>query len=340
MLTSRSKTLLIERLPELSIDQTYVLPASTPALPVRRPKRNPLDPPRLTYTRSWFAAGAAAAAVGGLGLRALGWSGAAGLGALGAAGMAYMTRFEPANPTLERVTLRLPGLPRELDGLRIGQITDTHLGTKYARPNLLWAIEQMRHEQPELLVITGDMAGHHHHIPEIAPLFGQLRAPLSIYAVPGNHDYWEGLADINAALSVVGIPLLLNQNRRLSWNGADFWLAGVDDLWDGQLNFAAARQGIPNGGFAVLMAHSPDVANEAAEYGFALQISGHTHGGHLRLPVLGPFARPRFGVEYVMGHYQVGPMQLYVSRGLGGEALRLLCRPEATILTLRCGQNR
>jgi predicted MPP superfamily phosphohydrolase len=337
MVTFRSKTILIEQPHELSIDTTYLPPAESHTLPIRRPKRNPLDPPRFTFAPSWLALGAAAAALGGLGLGRLGWGAAASAGVLGVAGMAYTTRFEPSHPTLERVTLRLPTLPPELDGLRIGQITDTHLGTKYAARNLVWAIEQIERVQPELLAITGDMAGKRKSIPEIAALFRRLRAPLGVYAVPGNHDYWEGLADINAALSVVGIPLLLNQSRRLRWNGVDFWLAGVDDIWDGQLDFAATRAEIPTDAFNILLAHSPDVADEAAEHGFALQISGHTHGGHLRLPGLGPFARPRFGSRYVMGQYQIGAMQLYVSRGLGGEALRLFCRPEATIFTLRCG---
>jgi len=337
MVTSRSKTILIEQLHELSIDTTYLLATESHTLPVRRPKRNPLDPPALSYAPAWFALGAVAAALGGLGLRRRGWEAAASAGVVGAASMAYMTRFEPARPTLEHITLRLPTLPPELDGLRVGQITDTHMGTTYAARNLIWAIEQIERAQPELLVITGDMAGKRRSIPEIAALFRHLRAPLGVYAVPGNHDYWEGLADINAALSVVGIPLLLNQNCRLRWNGADFWLAGVDDIWDGHLDLAAARAGIPTDAFTILLAHSPDVADEAAEHGFAVQISGHTHGGHLRLPGLGPFARPRFGRRYMMGHYQIGAMQLYVSRGLGGEALRLFCRPEVTIFTLRCG---
>jgi predicted MPP superfamily phosphohydrolase len=133
------------------------------------------------------------------------------------------------------------------------------------------------------------------------------------------------------------IPLLLNEHRRLSWNGADLWVIGVDDIWDGRPDFAAALDGVPRDAFTVLLAHSPDLADNAADHGFALQISGHTHGGHLRLPLLGPFARPRYGARYVMGQYQVGPMRLYVSRGLGGVPMRLFCRPEATIFTLRRG---
>jgi predicted MPP superfamily phosphohydrolase len=290
---------------------------------------------RLTYTRSWFRASAAATLVGLLGLHRFGWPLAAGLATAGAASMAYMRRFEPTHPTLERVTLRLPTLPPKLDGLRIGQISDTHLGLPFAADNLRWAVAQMRHEQPDLIGLTGDLAGLRDGIPEIAPLMSKLRAPLGVYAVPGNHDYWEGLADVQAALMLADIPLLMNEHRHLRWNGADFWLAGVDEIWDGSPNFAATLDGVPDGAFKLLLAHSPDIADNATEYGFAVQLSGHTHGGHLRLPLFGPLARPRYGVRYVMGQYQVGTMALYVSRGLGGVPLRLLCRPEATIVTLR-----
>ena len=310
---------------------------STRIPPVRRPKRNPFDPMEITYTRVWFQAGVAAAIVGALGLRRFGWPLAAGLGALGAASLVYVRRFEPTHPTLERVTLRLPTLPPALDGLRIGQITDTHLGLPSAADNLRWAVEQMRREQPDLIGLTGDLAGLRAGIPEIPPLLGRLRAPLGVYAVPGNHDYWEGLADIHAALALAGIPLLLNQSVRLRWKGADFWVVGVDDIWDGRPDFARPLEGIPPGAVKVLLAHSPDMADNAAEHGFALQLSGHTHGGHLRLPLFGPFARPRFGARYVMGQYRVGDMALYVSRGIGGPPLRLLCRPEITIVTLRRG---
>jgi len=323
---------------ELTESVDYVDPAALAGLvqlPAHTPLRNPFDPTRLSYTRSWFGLGAAAATVGALGLRQFGWPAAAALGGLGAASLAYMKRFEPARPTLERVTMRLPTLPPELDGLRIAQITDAHVGLPQAAENLAWAIEQMRRERPDLIALTGDIAGLKTGITPLPRLLGQLSAPLGVYAVPGNHDYWEGLADVNAALELAGIPLLMNQGLQLGWNGADFWLGGVDEIWDGRPDFAAARAGAPDGAFAILLAHSPDVADDAAAHGFALQLSGHTHGGHLRLPLLGPFARPRYGTRYVMGRYQVGAMALYVSRGLGGEALRLFCRPEATIFTLR-----
>lgn len=304
-------------------------------LPTHRPKRNPLDPARLINAPGWYRTGALAAGLGLLGLHRLGWPAAAGMGVLGGAGMLYASRFEPSHPTLERVTLRFPQLPAALDGLRIGQITDTHLGLRYTEQNLAWAVEQMRREQPDLIAVTGDLAGHKAAIPAITPLLRPLAAPLGVYAVPGNHDYWEGLADVRSALALAGIPLLINQNLRMRWRGADFWLAGVDDAFDGRPDFAAASAGIPGGGFSLLLAHAPDLAVDATRHGFALQLSGHSHGGHLRLPGLGAYTHPRFGVRYVIGHHRVGALQVYVSRGLGGAPLRLLCKPEATIFTLR-----
>lgn len=306
-----------------------------PHAPTRRPKRNALDPARLIHTPGWFGAGALAAGLGALALRQLGWPAAAGLGALGAAGFAYTTRYEPAHPRLERVTLSFSNLPAALDGLRVGQISDTHLGLRYTEQNCAWGVEQLMREQPELIAVTGDLAGCKAGIPPIVPLLSRLHAPLGVYAVPGNHDYWEGMADVQGALALAGIPLLVNRNLQLRWNGADLWLAGVDDMLDGRPDYAAARAGIPAGAFSLLLSHAPDTAADAADYGFALQLSGHSHGGHLRLPGLGAFTHPRYGARYVIGHHQIGGLQLYVSRGLGGAAFRMLCPPEVTIFTLR-----
>ena len=307
------------------------------APPVHHTKRNLFEPGRVHYTPAWFGLGAAAAAGGLLGLRRYGRRMLAGMGGLGALSLAYMAIVEPTRPRLERVTLSLPTLPAGLDGLRIGQITDCHLGMPYSAGNLAWAVAQMQSEQPDLLVLTGDLVGKRRAIADVPAYLRGLSAPLGIYAVPGNHDYWEGLYDLRGALMLLGIPLLLNEHRQLRWNGVDLWLVGIDDIWEGQHDYAAALQGVPRDAFKLLLAHAPDAADEAARHRFALQISGHTHGGHLRLPFLGPFTRPRYGLRYVMGRYQVGAMALYVSRGLGGLPLRLLCRPEATIITLRRG---
>jgi uncharacterized protein len=308
--------------------------AGLAARPMHRERRHPFNTSRVRYGRGWLGLGAGVTALGLFGLRRYGRPALAGMGALSLASAAYLALFEPARPTLEHVRLRLKRLPDALDGLRVGQISDTHLGKPHSARNLAWAVERMREERPELIMLTGDFVSHAKAIPQIAALLRGLSAPLGVYAVPGNHDYWEGLADIHAALALHGIPLLLNEHRRLRWNGADLWLVGLDDLWDGRPDFVAALRGVPRGACTLLLAHAPDIADEAAAHGFAVQFSGHTHGGHMRLPLLGPLALPRHGWRYPIGHYLVGDMALYVSRGLGGNPFRLLCRPEATIFTL------
>jgi len=321
--------------PALSEQGDHIPPPTRARSGRYRDYRPKFDQPGAVYGRGWLGAGALGAALGLLALRRYRWAGLLGLGAAGVLGALYTTLVEPRRPRLERITLHLPGLPPALDGLRIGQISDTHLGMPVAERNAAWAVEQMRREQPDLLALTGDFVTLHTALPQVGPLLAGLGAPLGVYAVPGNHDYWEGLDDLREQLASVGIPLLLNEHRRLEWNGAELWLAGVDDIWEGQGDLGAALRGVPAGAFTLLLCHAPDAADEAARRGVALQLSGHTHGGQIWLPLLGPIALPIYGLNYAIGRYQVGPTTLYVSRGLGGMPLRLACPPEATVLTLR-----
>lgn len=308
-----------------------------PATRVRIRRRRSIEPYRLYYSQAWLLSATLGVVLGFVGVWRFGVRLAASVAGLGALVCAYAAFREPARPRLERVELRLPQLPPALDGLRIGQVTDMHLGFRYAEANTRWAVEQMQREAPELVVLTGDFISFQHAIPDVAALLRGLHAPLGVYAVPGNHDYWEGVADVRNALTLCDIPLLINEHRRLVWRGAELWLVGIDDIWDGTVNVRQALRGVPETSFTLLLAHAPDFVNEAARHGFDVQLSGHTHGGHIRLPLLGPLGMPRFGRRYIMGHYQVEPTALYVSRGIAGPPLRFRCPPEATIITLRKG---
>lgn len=262
----------------------------------------------------------------------------ASLGTMGIAGTAYATLIEPRRPVLERVTVRIPTLPPALDGLRLGCLSDMHLDFPHTLANTRWAVQRMAEEEPDLIALTGDFVSFSRAISLLPNLLRSLYAPLGVYAVPGNHDHWEGVEDIRRALQSVGIPMLINENRPMQWHGADFWLAGVDDAWYGQPDLDTALADIPDNACTFLLSHSPDYADIASHHHIAFQLSGHTHGGHLHLPLLGWFCVPYHGIRYISGLETVGTMKLYVTRGLGGLPMRMNCPPEATIITLRSGK--
>jgi hypothetical protein len=302
---------------------------------LRKGRRNLKEMLQVRCSTRWLGMGLAGA---GLGAAAVYWGGlpaALTLGTLGAVGLTYATVIEPACPVLKRVTLPLPTLPPELDGLRIGQLSDMHLGLPHTAANTRWAVAQMGREQPDMIVITGDFVSFESAIDALPELLRPLHAPLGVYAITGNHDHWEGVEAIYAQVEPLGIRFLVNANTRLSWNGGEFWLAGIDDMWYGEPDLYATLDGIPADAFTMLLAHEPDIADVAIYRNIAVQLSGHTHGGHIDLPYLGIPCLPNHGVNYASGLFALNDMLLYVSRGLGGFPLRVNCLPEATILTLR-----
>lgn len=297
------------------------------------------SPGKIRYSRRWIGATVAggvlttaALATGRLKTTAL-------LASIGATSLAYATLYEPRSPRLERITLNLPRLPLALDGLRIGQISDMHLGLRYTTENSRWAVHQMAAEEPDMLVFTGDFVSYEHAIAELPfVLEGLPKAPLGRFAVPGNHDYWEGVPEIKQILTDLDIEMLINEHRPVTIGKETLVVAGLDDMWDGVPDIEVTLQHAPPQSVRLLLAHCPDALDYIIRgQRIDVQLSGHTHGGHMRLPGLGSFCLPRFGWHYASGHFHVNETQLYVSRGLGGLPLRLGCPPEATIFTLQRG---
>ncbi|WP_298817694.1 metallophosphoesterase [Chloroflexus sp.] len=295
--------------------------------------------PRLRYSPRWIGAGLAGSILVGLASVYGGPVVVAALAGAGAVGAGYALAVEPRRLHLQAYTLHVANLPEGLNGLTIGQLSDLHLGHRYSFVNAQRAIDHLLAAQPDLIALTGDLVQTRSAIARLPEVLKRLHAPLGVYAVPGNHDYWEGMPHIAAILREHGIHLLINRHRLIERNGARLLIAGVDDHWDGQPDLNLALGGAPAHDFRLLLAHCPDIADEAAAAGFQLQLSGHTHGGHVRMPGLGPLCLPRHGWRYDMGHFRVGAMHLFVSRGAGGLPLRLGCPPEVSLLRLRGGDG-
>ena len=139
-----------------------------------------------------------------------------------------------------------------------------------------------------------------------------------------------------SALQDVGIKVLSNQSMPIERDGGRFWLGGVDDVMGGTANLGATLHDVPAGEPSVLLVHEPDFADYVARYPVDLQLSGHTHGGQVRIPFIHPLFLPELARKYIWGQYQIGGLTLYTNPGLGTVRLpiRWRCPPEITLLTL------
>lgn len=262
----------------------------------------------------------------------------AGIGALGYTLLReYARRVAPWQLSLERVEVRSPRIPRAIDGFTIGHISDLHIGS-FIRPEFIQsAVKLMNEQRPDIVAITGDLKHDRGADEDVRRALDGVIAPLGSFVTYGNHDHWNDPGALAPALGDRHIPLL-NTSRKLSLRGTPLHIVGVDDVWEGAHDLNRALADVPANEPAILLAHEPDFADEAAaRYPFVAQLSGHTHGGQVRLPFIGAPALPPFGRNYVMGSYTVNDMHLYVTRGVGmaKPTYRFLCPPEVTILTLR-----
>ncbi len=258
---------------------------------------------------------------------------------LGGAAVGLWGLFEALVPKVERLTVTLDGLPAAFDGLRIAQLSDFHVDEHIADRIAAHAIRRVLREEPDLILFTGDFVTTSVPRARLRATVGLMHAPLGVWAVWGNHDYWFDINELRTALDEFPITVLENQHVALMRGGATLYLAGTDDLWEGDADLEQALAGIPEGAPVILLAHEPDFASQAAQHGILLQLSGHAHGGHIALPWLGALFLPRYARQWARDLHRVGHMWLYVNRGLGGYLFRLGARTEVTLIELRAFAN-
>jgi uncharacterized protein len=237
--------------------------------------------------------------------------------------------------------LSLPPGHEGLDGLTIGFLADTHVGPFVEPADVARATALLTPEQPNLVLLGGDyISASPRYAPAAAAVLAELvrRAPLGGYAVLGNHDAGERGRDVKvaAALEAVGIPVLRNAAAVVDTGRGQLWIAGVDEAIMATADPAATFATIPQGSATLALWHEPDYAEQTAALGAFAQLSGHSHGGQVRLPGIGPLILPAGGERYVMGLNHAAGMPVYTTRGVGvfQPPLRLNCPPEVTLITL------
>lgn len=260
-------------------------------------------------------------------------------GALGSGGFLYTRDLEPGWVEVVRRRLALARLPGAFRGYRIVHVSDLHLDDLTEARYLDEIVGTINDQGADLVAFTGDFVTFSpgRQAGRLSETLGRLEARDGTVAVLGNHDHQTDPAAIEDALLAGGATVLRNGVRSLTRDGAALHVCGLDDAWMGDPDLAAILENLPDAGASVLLVHEPDFADVSSPTGrFDLQLSGHSHGGQVRLPFVGAPVLPEYARRYPSGLYGVGNMLLYTNRGLGmlPPRFRLLCRPEITVLDL------
>ena len=254
-----------------------------------------------------------------------------------AAGVACDDRWDLKT---SRVEVPLKGLGKELDGFTIAQLTDLHRGSYVSASFIDRAVQTANGLKPDLIVLTGDyITRSTKFMRSCAQSLAPLSAPYGKLAVLGNHDYWTDAEEVTRELTdTAGLQVLKNRSVLIFDGDAAITIAGLDDSVTGHDDFDATLANAPSDAPIVLLAHRPDIIEEAARRKVALVLSGHTHGGQVVIPGFGPPVVPsRYGKRYAAGLNHCGETAIYTNRGVGMAMLpiRVNCPPEVALVTLR-----
>lgn len=251
------------------------------------------------------------------------------------------TWLEPGRLSVTRQVVRCKRLAAGLEGLRIGLLADFHYRPDQDEELIAKAIAETRKENLDLILLAGDFVDSGSAV--FTPLMRhleQLRASHGVFAVMGNHDGWNGArSSMRRDFEKAGISFLNNHHSQLSIRGDSLAVAGTDFVWLGKPDPARTLRGIAADTPVIAMVHEPDYFDVmTAHRDVLLQVSGHTHGGQCRVPLLGYApVTVKYGKKYNHGGFTRGDSNLFVTRGVGttGPRIRFACPPELAILTLR-----
>lgn len=232
------------------------------------------------------------------------------------------------------LTLAVPGLPKAWDGLTILHLSDLHFYGTPSREYYGFIIRRcLKEPTPDLLVISGDIIDHQKYLDWIEPILSPLKWNVGAFAILGNHDWWQDFDGVRQRLTALGMQVISNRWDKIDIRGEPLIAIGHEGPW---FRPPPDLANCPEG-FRLLVSHTPDNIGWAKRNNCRLMLSGHNHGGQIRVPILGSLFVPSlYSRKYDMGTFHEAPTVLHVNRGLSGkEAIRIRCRPQVTRLVLK-----
>jgi len=252
--------------------------------------------------------------------------------------------LEPNHLIVRQETIQIDNWPKEFSGLRIALVADIHTGGPFIDDQKLQRIVELTNqENPDLIVLLGDyMSPNSWHSRRVEPevtaaAMKNLHAPLGVYAVLGNHDWWYNGEKVRRALEANNIPVLDDEVAEIKWQGGSFWLVGLADFWTRPQHVDETIAKVPAGAPVIALTHNPDVFPGLPQ-SIPLLLAAHTHGGQVSLPLIGtPIVPSRFGRKYTAGHVIENGHHMFVTTGIGTSILPVRFRvpPEIVILTIK-----
>ena len=251
--------------------------------------------------------------------------------------------IEPNRLVVRQQTIQIESWPRELNGLRIAVVADIHAGAPFIDDKKLRLIVKRTNElHPDLIVILGDYMTGNGWVrrqvkpEEFAPILKDLSAPLGLYSVLGNHDWWFNGKEVRRGLEQNGIKVLEDEVVQLNVRGTTLWLAGLADLWTRPQHIEETINKVPEGAPVIALTHNPDIFPQVSQR-VPLLLAGHTHGGQVRFPLIGSVVHSsKLGKRYESGHVFENNHHLFVTTGIGTSIMpvRFGVPPEIVLLTV------
>lgn len=248
---------------------------------------------------------------------------------------------------VRNIRLTVPNLDERLEGTRIFFGSDIHAGPPLRAKGMARLVERINALEADIVLLGGDyVGGHFRGTDYFYPALKKLRAPLGVFAVAGNHDYWETGNAMDTLMYDNGVVLLRNKNVRVMRDGAPLYIAGVDDLWAGNPDLLKTAEGIEQSEFAIMISHNPDIFADGLpnnnKGGFDLALAGHTHGGQITAFGKWAYAPTEYGKRYLNEWRIEDGVPILVSNGIGcnGFPIRFYAPAEMHIIELARGPQK